>query len=108
MYVKDIFEGQLMDQIDFMKICPIFQKINKENLIKLAIRTERKRYISNQKIIANDTKPDLLYIIRRGNVKVVKKVKFIKNHEGLKKKLFTNPLKYEVSYMFLYGLYGFN
>ena len=29
-YVKNIFENQLQDQIEFLKICPIFQKIDKE------------------------------------------------------------------------------
>jgi signal-transduction protein with cAMP-binding, CBS, and nucleotidyltransferase domain len=31
-YVKDIFETQLKDEIDFMKVCPIFHKVDKEQL----------------------------------------------------------------------------
>lgn len=85
-----------MDQIDFMKICPIFQKATKENLIKLAISTERRRYNTGQTIIATNTKPDLIYIIRRGHVKVVKKLSFIKNTNEVKKKLFVSSNKQEV------------
>ena len=36
-YVKNIFENQLQDQIEFLKICPLFQKINKDLLIKLEL-----------------------------------------------------------------------
>jgi hypothetical protein len=80
-YVKDIFENQLKDQIEFMQICPIFHSVKKETLIKLTIRTENKRFKNDQDIFEppkfNDMnpgevkiKPDNLFMIRRGNVKV--------------------------------------
>jgi CRP-like cAMP-binding protein len=87
MYVKDIFENQLKDQIEFMKICPIFHRVSKEMLIKLAIRTERKKFITNQVIINNKTKSEFLYIIRRGSVKVIKNIDFIKDENKMKKQI---------------------
>lgn len=86
-YVKDIFDNQLKDQIDFMKICPIFHKIPKETLIKLAITTERKKFITNQVILKSKNKSDNLYIVRRGTVKVVKPINFIKDESVIRKKL---------------------
>ena len=53
-----------------MKICPIFHRIPKEILIKLAITTDRKKFITRQTIIKNKTKSEHLYIIRRGSVRV--------------------------------------
>jgi len=50
-YVKNIFENQLQDQIEFLKICPIFQKIDKDSLIKLGVRTEIKKYSSKKKCV---------------------------------------------------------
>ena len=34
-YVKNIFENQLQDQIEFLKICPVFHKIDKDLLNKI-------------------------------------------------------------------------
>ncbi len=70
-YVKDVYENKLQDQIDFIKICPIFHNIPKDILIKLAIRSEIKRFNYNQIIIKKDVKPEHLYIIRIGSVKVI-------------------------------------
>jgi CRP-like cAMP-binding protein len=70
-YVKDIFENQLKDQIEFMQICPVFHSVKKETLIKLTIRTENKRFVQDQTIIANKRKCDNFYMIRRGNVRVI-------------------------------------
>ena len=78
-YVKNIFENQLQDQIEFLKICPIFQKIDKDSLIKLGVRTEIKKYSTGQVILENNYKVDKIYIIRRGGAKVTKNIKFIKN-----------------------------
>jgi CRP-like cAMP-binding protein len=86
-YVKDIFENQMKDQIDFMKICPIFHRITKETLIKLAITTERKKYNKDQVITRYKFKSDYVYIIRRGTVRVVKPIDFIKDENQIKKKL---------------------
>lgn len=80
-YVKDIFENQLKDQIDFMKICPVFHKVEKEKLIKLAIRSEVKKFSSNQTIIGHFNSIEYFYLIRRGSVKVTKKIKFLKNYK---------------------------
>jgi CRP-like cAMP-binding protein len=88
-YVKDIFENQLKDQIDFMKICPIFHRVPKEVLVKLAITTDRKKYMTNQNILQAKNKSEFLYIIRRGNVKVIKPINFIKDESAVKKKLNT-------------------
>ncbi len=70
-YVKDVYENQLQDQIDFIKICPIFHNIPKDILIKIAIRSEIKKFNYNQIILNKDVKPEHLYIIRIGTVKVL-------------------------------------
>ncbi len=69
-YVKDIFDNQLKDQIDFMKICPLFHKITKDTLIKLGITTERKRLNLGQVFLKLKTKSDWIYIVRGGTLKV--------------------------------------
>jgi len=93
-YVRDIFDNMLKDQLDFMKICPIFKGIKKETLIELGIRTERKKFITNSEILQRKFKADTLYIIRRGVVKVlyllkevVKTVPFIKDETAIRKKV---------------------
>jgi len=75
-YIKAVFEEQLNDLIDFMKICPIFTKVPKEQLIKLAIRCEIKKLHSEKTILQKKYKSDHLYIIRRGTVKVKNKLNF--------------------------------
>ena len=96
-YVKNIFENQLQDQIEFLKICPIFNKIEQDLLIKLGIRTEVKKYSTGQIILEPDIKCEQIYIIRRGTIKVTKKIKFIKNEkkfmENERKKLRKNQQK---------------
>ena len=96
-YVKNIFENQLQDQIEFLKICPIFNKIDQDLLIKLGIRTEVKKYSTGQIILKPDLKYEQIYIIRRGTIKVTKKIKFIKNEkkfmESERKKLRKNQQK---------------
>ena len=96
-YVKNIFENQLQDQIEFLKICPIFNKIDQDLLIKLGIRTEVKKYSTGQIILKPDLKYEQIYIIRRGTIKVTKKIKFIKNEkkfmENERKKLKKNQQK---------------
>ena len=96
-YVKNIFENQLQDQIEFLKICPIFNKIDQDLLIKLGIRTEVKKYSTGQIILKPDLKYEQIYIIRRGTIKVTKKIKFIKNEkkfmENERKKLRKNQQK---------------
>ena len=96
-YVKNIFENQLQDQIEFLKICPIFNKIDQDLLIKLGIRTEVKKYSTGQIILEPDIKCEQIYIIRRGTIKVTKKIKFIKNEkkfmESERKKLRKNQQK---------------
>jgi signal-transduction protein with cAMP-binding, CBS, and nucleotidyltransferase domain len=68
-----------------LKICPIFQKISKEALLPLAIQTEKKRFVVGNRIIKAGSKPDYLFIIRRGNVNVVKNIPFLKNTNDIKK-----------------------
>ena len=96
-YVKNIFENQLQDQIEFLKICPIFNKIDQDLLIKLGIRTEVKKFSTGQIILEPDLKCEQIYIIRRGTIKVTKKIKFIKNEkkfmENERKKLRKNQPK---------------
>jgi len=60
-YVKDIFDNMLKDQIDFMKICPIFHGIPKETLIELGIRTVREKFITNE-VILNKSLKQIIYI----------------------------------------------
>ena len=55
-YVKNIFENKLKDQFEFLKICPIFQKINKDELIKLGVRTEIKKFSTGQTILESNNK----------------------------------------------------
>ena len=94
-YVKNIFENQLQDQIEFLKICPLFQKIDKDNLIKLAVRTEIKRYSTGQIILQGNYKVDRIYLIRRGGVKVTRDVKFIKDDKRFRKQSKKNLAKKE-------------
>jgi hypothetical protein len=72
-YIKDIFEIEINDIIEFLKICPIFTKVSNETLIKLAIRTEMKKFHRGKYILEKRYKSDHLYLIRRGSVKVKKK-----------------------------------
>ena len=92
-YVKNIFENQLQDQIEFLKICPIFHKINKDLLIRLAVRTERKKFSTGQGILSPGGKCEGLFIIRRGTVKVTKTVKFFKNERKIKNEMLKHKKK---------------
>jgi len=85
-YLKHLFEGQLEDQIEFMQLCPIFNGMPKELLIKLGIRANIKKFATGQIILKNDSKCDSIYIIRRGTVKVTKEINFIKNELKVKKR----------------------
>ena len=85
-YLKNLFEGQLEDQIEFLQICPIFNKLEKDLVIKLGIRSSIKKYATGQIILKNDSKCDSIFVIRRGTVKVVKEIQFIKNEKQIKKK----------------------
>ena len=85
-YIKNVYEGQLQDQIEFLEICPVFNKMTKEDLIRLGIRTTSEKYATGQIILKNDSKCDNVYLIRRGSVKVVKTIKFIKNEKKVVKK----------------------
>ena len=84
-YVKNIFENQLQDQIEFLKICPVFHNITKDLLIKLGIRTEVKKYSTGQIILEEGKKCEFLFIIRRGTVKISKQIKFIKNEGKIRR-----------------------
>lgn len=85
-YLKNLFEGQLQDQIEFLQICPLFHKLPKNLIIKLGIRAVIKKFATGQVILKNDSKCDSIFIIRRGTVKVVKEVQFIKNYSKLRQK----------------------
>ncbi len=85
-YLKHLFEGQLEDQIEFMQLCPIFNGMPKELLIKLGIRANIKKFATGQIILKTDSKCDSIYIIRRGTVKVTKEINFIKNEAKVKKR----------------------
>ena len=76
-YVKNIFENQLQDQIEFLKLCPVFQKIDKDSLIKLGVRAEFKRFATGKGITETNIKCDIIYIILMGVVKVTENIKFI-------------------------------
>lgn len=77
MYIKEIFELQMNDLIEFLKLCPIFTKAPKEQLIKLAIRTEVKKLFSSKNVLSKKYKSEYLYIIRRGSVRVINKIKLV-------------------------------
>ena len=85
-YLKNLFEGQLQDQIEFLQICPLCHKLPKDLIIKLGIRAVIKKYATGQIILKNDSKCDSIFIIRRGTVKVVKEIQFIKNDSKLRQK----------------------
>lgn len=94
-YIKNVYEGQLQDQIEFLEICPVFNKMTKEDLIRLGIRTTTEKYATGQIILKNDSKCDNVYLIRRGSVKVVKNIKFIKNEKKvIKKRLVRNKSQF--------------
>ena len=76
-YVKNIFENQLQDQIEFLKLCPVFQKIDKDSLIKLGVRAEFKRFATGKGITETNRKCDIIYIILMDVVKVTENIKFI-------------------------------
>lgn len=69
--VHNLFEDQVKDLLEFLKICPIFHNISREILLKLAIRTDSKKFITDKEIIGKRNKSENLYIIRRGTVKVL-------------------------------------
>lgn len=69
-YVPNFFEQQVNDLLEFLKICPIFYNCSRETLLKLAIRSETKKYISDSLILGRSYKTEYLYLIRRGFVKV--------------------------------------
>ena len=85
-YLKNLFEGQLQDQIEFLQICPIFKNLKKDLIIKLGIRSVVKKFATGQVILKNDSKCDSIYVIRRGTVKVIKEIKFIKDETKLRQK----------------------
>ena len=58
----------------------------KELLIKLGIRSVIKKFATGQIILKNDTKSDSIFVIRRGTVKVIKEILFIKNENKIRKK----------------------
>jgi hypothetical protein len=72
-------------------------QIDKDLLIKLAVRTEVKKYSTGQTILPPGGKCEYLYIIRRGTVKVTKMVKFIKNEQKIRTKLKATGKKYAFS-----------
>ena len=94
-YVKNVFENQLQDQIEFLRICPLFQKIEKDLLIKLGVRTEIKKYSTGQNILQSSYKVDRIYLIRRGGVKVTRDIKFIKNEKKYRREGKKNLAKKE-------------
>ena len=94
-YVKNIFENQLQDQIEFLKICPLFQKVEKDPLIKLGVRTEIKKFSTGHVILQGNYKVDGIYLIRRGGVKVTRKIKFIKDDRRFRKQKKKNLAKKE-------------
>ena len=94
-YVKNIFENQLQDQIEFLKICPLFQKVEKDPLIKLGVRTEIKKFSTGQVILNGNYKVDRIYLIRRGGVKVTKEIKFIKDDKRFRRQGKKNLAKKE-------------
>ena len=85
-YLKNLFEGQLQDQIEFLQICPIFHDLPKDLIIKLGIRALIKKFPTGQIILKNDSKCDSIFVIRRGTVKVMKEITFIKNENKVRKK----------------------
>lgn len=92
-YIKEIFELEINDIIEFLKICPIFTKVSNETLIKLAIRVEMKKYHRGKTILEKRYKSDHLYLIRRGSVKILKNVDFIKDDSTIRKSLSTDKSK---------------
>ena len=85
-YLKNLFEGQLEDQIEFLQICPIFSKLSKDLIIKLGIRSNIKKFATGQVILKNDSKCDSIFVIRRGTVKVTKEIAFIKDESKIRQK----------------------
>ncbi len=70
-HIPNYIEQQVNNLLEFLKICPIFYKKSKEILLKLAIRSEIKKYDINKEIIGRSNKTDYIYIIRKGSIKVL-------------------------------------
>ena len=68
--IPNYFQIQVNDLLEFLKICPIFYKCSNEILLKLAIRTETKKFNTDKEILGRSNKTENLYIIRSGFVKV--------------------------------------
>lgn len=69
-FVPNLFEQQVNDLLEFLKICPIFYNCPRETLLKLAIRSETKKYNMDSLILGKKYKTESIYLIRRGFVKV--------------------------------------
>ncbi len=69
--VPNFFEQQVYDLIEFLKMCPVFYNCSKETLLKLAIRSKNKKYLSDTLILSKNYKTEYLYFIRKGFVKVI-------------------------------------
>lgn len=94
-FVPNFFEQQVNDMIEFLKICPIFFNCSKETLLKLAIRSENRKYNSDKLILGKSYKTEYLYLIRRGFVKVT--LIFIRNGKNKITLKITNLI-----YLFIY------
>jgi CRP-like cAMP-binding protein len=69
-YIPNFFEKQLNEMLKFLKLCPIFHNFPKEILLKIAIRTEEKKYFTGSVICRATYKTEEINLIRLGNVKV--------------------------------------
>jgi hypothetical protein len=64
------FEKQVNEMIKFLKLCPIFHNFPKETLLKIAIKTEGKKFSTGNVICKATYKTEQINLIRLGNVKV--------------------------------------
>ncbi|MCQ2818609.1 MAG: cyclic nucleotide-binding domain-containing protein [archaeon] len=85
LYLKDFLDNQLHDRIEFLKLCPIFNKMTDQCSVDIGKNTETKQFSTGEIIAKVGDKCDYLYIIRRGTVRVSKKIQFYKDDTKIKR-----------------------
>ena len=70
-YIPNFFESQVNNMLNFLKLCPIFFNLPKETLLKIAIKTEERKYNIRSVILGSTYKTEKINLVRAGNIKVI-------------------------------------
>jgi len=62
------------ERVSFLKKCPLFSELKKEELSKIAAFLKEKKYKKNALVFKEGSFGDTLYLIKLGEVRIVKKV----------------------------------